>query len=80
MIKASLAQQTKSHPRSPTPDTYSAFISIPNVQGVSEVIKKILAQISMVQSENSGLVYEILCPDCNAEYIREAGRSKDQKT
>ena len=34
-----LAQQTESHPRSQTPDTYSAFISIPYVQGVSEPIE-----------------------------------------
>ena len=40
-----LAQQTESHPRSQPPDTYSAFISIPYVLGVSEPIKRVLAQV-----------------------------------
>ena len=42
-----LAQQTESHPRSQPPDTYSAFISIPYVQGISEPIKRGLAQVGI---------------------------------
>ena len=97
-----LAQQTESHPRSQPPDSYSAFISIPYVQGVSEPIKRVLAQVGIrvalkphcmlssvfrkpkdriVESEKSGLVYEIPCRDCDAVYIGETGRSlKNQKT
>ena len=41
------AQQTKSHPRSQPPDTYSAFTSIPYVQGVLELIKRVLAQVGI---------------------------------
>ena len=91
-----LAQQTESHPRSQPPDSYSAFISIPYVQGVSEPIKRVLAQVGIgvalkphcmlssvfrkpkdriVESEKSGLVYEIPCRDCDAVYIGETGRS-----
>ena len=40
-----LAQKTESHPRSQPPDIYSAFISIPYVQIVSEPIKRVLAQV-----------------------------------
>ena len=42
-----LAQQTESHHGSQPPDPYSAFISIPYVQGVSEPIKKVLAQVDI---------------------------------
>ena len=42
-----LAQQTESHPRFQPPDSYSAVISIPYVQGVSEPIKRVLAQVGI---------------------------------
>ena len=91
-----LAQQTESYPRSQPSDTYSAFISIPYVQGISEPIKRVLAQVGIgvalkphcmlstvfrkpkdriVESEKSGLMYEIPGRDCDAVYIGETGRS-----
>ena len=91
-----LAQQTKSPPRPQPPDTYSAFISILYVEGVSEPIKRVLAQVGIglalkphymlpsvfrkpkdriVESEKSGLVYEIPCRDCDAGCSGETGRS-----
>ena len=90
------AQQTKSHPRTQRHDSYSAFISIPYVQGVSEPIERVLVQVGIgvalkahcmlsavfckpmdrnVESEKSGLVYEIPCRDFDAVYIGETGRS-----
>ena len=42
-----LTQQTESHPRSQPPDTYSAFSSIPYVQGVSEAFKGVLVQVGI---------------------------------
>ena len=50
-----LDRQTESPPRSQPPDTYSAFISIPYKQKISEVIKKVLTQV------NIGVALKPLC-------------------
>ena len=77
--------------------TYSAFISIPYVQGVSDAIKRVLSQVGIgvslkpfcvlstvfripkdriVESEKSGLLYEIPCREIDAVlYIAETRRT-----
>ena len=77
-----LAQQTKSHPRSQPPDTYSAFISIPYVQEVLKLIKRVLAQVGIgvalkPQCMLSSVAYSGFCKG-GARNFKKFEKNKDQ--
>ena len=55
-----LAQQTESHPRPQPPDTYSTFISILYMLGVSEPIKRVMARVRIEMT---------LKPQCMLSYV-----------